>query len=168
MSKYNDMDQITETIWLGNRDASINIEELKKVGIKKVLCVLDGIPPVYEEKDEIKQKCLKIADNPSFNIIKYFGDSLNFISGDEKVLVHCLAGSSRSASIVIAYIMWKKKMKYMDALEFVKSKRSYIYPNDGFKEQLKIFEGMLEKNEFDINKINFGEFKWARDNGFFN
>ena len=30
------------------------------------------------------------------------------------VLVHCLAGMSRSASICIAYIMWKQRLSYAD------------------------------------------------------
>lgn len=30
------------------------------------------------------------------------------------VLVHCLAGMSRSASICIAYIMWKQRLSYVD------------------------------------------------------
>ena len=160
MSQYHDMDQITEIIWLGNKESAFNINELKKLGIKKVLSVIDSAPPIYDEKDEIKQRCIKIMDSPAFNIIQYFGECLNFISGEEKVLVHCLAGASRSATIVIAYLMWKEKMKYTNALEFVKDKRLGVFPNLGFCKQLKIFESLLEKNGYDINKINFDDIKW--------
>ena len=51
------------------------------------------------------------------------------MEGNEKILVNCMIGSSRSATIVIAYIMWKQKMKYEDAFNFVKSKRKIINPN---------------------------------------
>ena len=44
---------------------------------------------------------------------------LNFIKGDDNILLHCAAGASRSATIVIAYLMWKNKMKFDDALKFV-------------------------------------------------
>ena len=94
------------------------------------------------------------------NIIKYFGECLNFIKGEDKILVHCVAGSSRSATIVIAYIMWSKKMTYSKAFNFVKNKRSIIYPNTGFIEQLKLFEKELIKNDYDIDKIKFDEIKW--------
>ena len=63
-----------------------------------------------------------------------------------------MAGVSRSATIVIAYLMWKKKMKFDEAFSFVQKKRT-IVPNYGFKQQLKLFEKELEKNEYDINKI---------------
>ena len=71
-----------------------------------------------------------------------------------------MAGASRSATIIIAYLMWKKKMKYYDALDFVQKKRFIVDPNDGFKEQLKLFEEELIKNDYDINKINFSEIEW--------
>ena len=160
MSKEHDMDQITEKLWLGNYVSSINIIELKKAEIKKVLCVMDSKPFVYKENDGFIQKIIKIGDNPVVNIIQYFGECLNFISGEEKVLVHCLAGSSRSASFVIAYIMWNEKKKFQEAFDLVKSKRYYIFPNYGFIQQLKLFEELLEKNEYDINKINFKEINW--------
>jgi len=42
------------------------------------------------------------------------------------VLVHCLAGMSRSASICIAYMMWKQRLSYIDVsggLNFGNSQR---------------------------------------------
>ena len=71
-----------------------------------------------------------------------------------------MAGASRSATIVVAYLMWKEKMKYKDAMDFVKQKRFIIYPNLGFRDQLKKFEEELIKNEYDINKISFDEISW--------
>ena len=125
-----------------------------------MLCTGEFDPgPNYKSEDDLIQKIIQIDDVSSRNIIKYFGECLNFIDGNEKVLVHCMAGVSRSATIVIVYIMWKKKMKFDDALNFVKNKRPIVDPNDGFVEQLKLFEKELEKNEYDINKINFGEIK---------
>ena len=73
--------------------------------------------------------------------------------------MHCAAGVSRSASIVIAYIMWDKKMSFEEAFEFVESKRN-IGPNNGFIEQLKLFEKELIEKNYDIDKIKFEEIKW--------
>ena len=75
-----------------------------------------------------------------------------------------MAGASRSATIVIAYLMWIKKMKYEDALNFVISKRPIVYPNDGFREQLKMFEKLLDENNYNIDKINFSEIKYNISN----
>ena len=71
-----------------------------------------------------------------------------------------MVGSSRSASFVIAYIMWNKKMSFKEAFEYVKSKRKTILPNPGFTEQLELFEKELIEKNYDIDKINFSEIKW--------
>ena len=156
----NDIDEIIENLYLGNFSASENIQQLKDLGIKKVLSVIDFNDfPNYKDENII-HKSVEVSDFDYQNIIQYFGECLNFIKGEEKILVHCMAGASRSATIVIAYLMWIQKMKFDDALNFVNSKRPIVAPNDGFREQLKIFEKLLEDNNFDIDKINFSEIKW--------
>ena len=157
-----EMNKITDNIWLGDYESSIHVENLKKEGIKKVLTILEYRPPNYKEEDNIKQKVISIGDLPIENIIKYFGECINFIDGEEKVLVHCMAGASRSASVVIAYLMWKEKKSFKDALDFVSNKRSSVFPNDGFKDQLKLFEKLLKENDYDLSKIKFNEIKWNK------
>jgi protein-tyrosine phosphatase len=56
------------------------------------------------------------------------------------VLVHCAMGRSRSATCVIMYIMKKFGIGYEDTLEFVKSRREVVDPNEGFLRQLREFE----------------------------
>jgi len=46
----------------------------------------------------------------------------------------------------------------------VKEKRFNVFPNPSFLYQLKLFEKELIKNDYDINKINFEEIKWERNN----
>ena len=155
------MDEIFENLYLGNRLSS-NIDNLKEKGITKVLSVIeDFAKPEYKDTDNIKHKIINIGDSDNSNIIKYFGECLNFIKGDEKVLVHCAGGISRSATIVIAYVMWDKKLTFMDAFKFVLEKR-LVGPNYGFMEQLKLFEQELIKNNYDLDKIKFNEIKWKK------
>ena len=59
------------------------------------------------------------------------------IKNGEKVLVHCAKGVSRSASIVIYYLMTRFHMKFDDALAYVKSKRHVVEPNKFFQKELK-------------------------------
>lgn len=56
---------------------------------------------------------------------------------NKRVLVHCHAGVSRSASMVIGYLMIKHNMSYQNAYMHVKLKRNIICPNPGFKRQLR-------------------------------
>ena len=164
------MNEIIDGIWLGDISSANNVKDLKEKGIKKILSVLKQFGrsvkgemypgPNYKSEDGFIQKRIEINDFQNENIIKYFGECLKFIDGNEKVLVHCMQGASRSATIVIAYLMWKKNMEYEKALYFVQKKRSIVEPNEGFKQQLKLFEKELVKNKYDIDRIKFDEIKW--------
>ena len=88
-----------------------------------------------------------LLDQCTNDIKKYFAPTFEIIdkalSEGKKVLVHCQAGISRSATIVIAYIMRKQKMTMNDSLQFVHSKRKCISPNLGFCGQLMMYEKEL-------------------------
>ena len=152
--------EINENLYLGDYGSSLNIDKLKEKGIKKVLTVMDFLDRPNYNSEEIIHKRFKITDYEQQNIIQYFGECLNFIKGKEKILVHCMAGASRSATIVIAYLMWTKKWKFKEAFDFTKSKRPIVCPNNGFQDQLKLFEKLLIENNYDIDKINFKEINW--------
>ena len=105
-------------------------------------------------------------DCPSENMQKYFDmahkfmDEVLYPSDDSKgssILVHWQVGMSRSATIVISYIMKKfPEMNFDKAYKFVKSKRPIVSPNDGFIRQLKTYEKTLRKErmvEKPITKI---------------
>ena len=165
MLSFHNIDEITENLYLGNLSAAENTQNLKELGIKKVLSILDEFAwPKYHETLNIEHKKISAQDMDDQNIIKYFGECLKFIKGNDKTLVHCAVGASRSASIVIAYIMWTKKMPFKEALEFVQKKRFIVYPNFGFREQLQLFEKELIEKNYDIDKIKFEEIKWEPKN----
>ena len=153
-----DIDQITETIFLGNIDAAFNKKKLKQLGIKKVLTVMSAFGNHYSPHEFI-HKSIDVDDDFRTNIICHFKECILFIEGKDKIFVHCAAGMSRSPTIVIAYIMWKRKLRLNEAIKFVKEKRSIISPNDNFMNQLKIFEELLIKNDYNINNINFKKIK---------
>jgi len=56
------------------------------------------------------------------------------------VLVNCMQGKSRSASVVVAYIAAKDNMKIDKALALVKRQRQTAQPNNSFMAQLKEYE----------------------------
>lgn len=59
------------------------------------------------------------------------------------VLVHCLAGISRSVTVTVAYLMQKLNLSMNDAYDIVKMKKSNISPNFNFMGQLLDFERTL-------------------------
>ena len=48
-----------------------------------------------------------------------------------KVLVHCIMGVSRSATLALVYLMLRQRLSLRDALKSVVQKRA-IYPNRNF------------------------------------
>jgi protein-tyrosine phosphatase len=59
------------------------------------------------------------------------------LADDKKIIVHCMAGISRSVSLVLSYLMYKYKMSYEKALATVRKNRPIANPNEGFMRQLR-------------------------------
>ena len=74
---------------------------------------------------------------PKEDLLQYFDSCVAYIEEGIKeggnVLVHCAMGVSRSATVVVAFLMKNKGMKRDEAIDWVKSKR-HINPNKGFME----------------------------------
>jgi len=72
------------------------------------------------------------------------------------VLVHCMAGRSRSASIILAYLMSKLDMTSADALKYVLKSRVIVNPNKQFKNDLKRFDKLksFTNGEFNVETTN--------------
>lgn len=93
---------------------------------------------------------LRVPVNDSFceKILPWLDRSVDFIekakASNARVLVHCLAGISRSATIAIAYIMKRMDMSLDEAYRFVKEKRPTISPNFNFLGQLLDFEKKIK------------------------
>ena len=110
---YNFLDSVQLTHVLnaaeGNKDACVNTNA-----------------EFYRPRN-IKYLGLRMFDVPQTNIAKHFYTASDFIQealdSGGKVLVHCLMGMSRSASLVIAFLMIHKQMSVKEAFREVKKTR---------------------------------------------
>ena len=156
----NPINKITEKIYLGDIDGAKNILFFKKEKINYTISLAGKMfTPTYDKNIITFQKIIEIEDDPRENIIKYFKECIEIIENANKIFIHCMAGVSRSATIVISYLMWKEKKSLEETLKKVKEKR-FVSPNFGFMEQLKIFEKLLKENNYDLNKIDLNSVKW--------
>ena len=100
---FPEIDKITDTLYLGNEDMGRDKDKLKELGITHIL--LCGSSLVDRHPNDFKYKRLELDDSLEQNIKKYFAVAFKFIDSAVKVFVHCAAGVSRSATIVISYLI---------------------------------------------------------------
>lgn len=97
-----------------------------------------------------------IDDDILEDILRYLPETTEIIEKhlkmNHKILVHCMMGMSRSASVVIAYLMRYKRMNFPSALYYVKSKRPIVSPNPGFINQLKEYALFISEKPIDVEK----------------
>ena len=144
--------KITDKIYLGSILNALDKWELQYDNISHVLCCAKQLKAYYP--DDFEYKLLDLYDVPSEDIVRYFYDSINFIdSATKNVFVHCRVGRSRSASNVIAYLMYKEKKGFDEVFKYVRKHRWIVYPNSGFIEQLKNLDIYYQKSNYDLEGL---------------
>ncbi|OCT58198.1 dual specificity protein phosphatase 16 [Xenopus laevis] len=139
--------RILPHLYLGCQKDVLNKELIQQNEIGYVLNASNTCP----KPDFISDShFLRVPVNDSFceKILPWLDKSVDFIekakASNDRVLVHCLAGISRSATIAIAYIMKRMDMSLDEAYRFVKEKRPTISPNFNFLGQLLDFEKKIK------------------------
>uniref|UniRef100_UPI00358FB292 dual specificity protein phosphatase 10 n=1 Tax=Myxine glutinosa TaxID=7769 RepID=UPI00358FB292 len=131
-------------LFLGNERDAQELSHLQSLNVGYVLNVTVHLPLFHYEHGILRYKRLPATDSSKQNLRQYFEEACEFIEEAHQsglgLLVHCQAGVSRSATIIIAYLMKHTRMTMADAYTFVKSKRPIISPNLNFMGQLLQFE----------------------------
>eukprot|EP00434_Breviolum_minutum_P009487 symbB.v1.2.008354.t3/scaffold524.1/size192337/3 len=101
---------------------------------------------------EFVYKKVGLGDTPDENILKDMDSILDFIhqarsSEQHHILVNCVQGISRSAAVVLAYLMKFEEMSLRDAYHFLRHRRSIADPRKEFLQQL----GKLECELFNLS-----------------
>jgi predicted protein tyrosine phosphatase len=100
---------------------------------------------------------IPIEDSKNHNLTPYFMQVIEWIEKarqDQKVvLIHCEMGMSRSASFVLAWLMYEKHLDHQQVdlateLTWLKSQRTMVSPNDHFLSELKTLEEDLNQKLF--------------------
>uniref|UniRef100_A0A8C4WYD5 Dual specificity protein phosphatase n=1 Tax=Eptatretus burgeri TaxID=7764 RepID=A0A8C4WYD5_EPTBU len=139
--------EILPYLYLGCARDSTNLEALAAHGIRYILNVTPNVPNAFEGAGGFVYKQIPVPDHWSQNLSQFFPEAIAFIDEARKkkcgVLVHCLAGISRSVTVTVAYLMQTLNLSLNDAYELVRRKKANISPNFNFLGQLMDFEHTL-------------------------
>nr|XP_054756872.1 dual specificity protein phosphatase 3-like [Lytechinus pictus] len=154
----NPINEVYSNVFVGGESSATDKQRLKSLGITHVLNCAHGRKFFHVDTDQsfyddlkIKFQGLGVSDFPQSNIRKHFETAFKFIDEalhqeNGKVLVHCVQGFSRSATIAIAYLMVRDKMTAQDAARTVRANRE-IGPNKGFLKQLCDLNEELQRDK---------------------
>ncbi|XP_042315007.1 dual specificity protein phosphatase 13-like isoform X2 [Sceloporus undulatus] len=133
---------------------------LQSLGITHILNAADGPYNIntgarYYRDMTVQYYGVQAFDDNSFDISIFFYDAADFIrkalnTGEGKVFVHCAMGLSRSATLVLAYLMIHENLTLVEALKSVDSHRG-ICPNTGFLSQLRALDIKLNNEKRGIS-----------------
>ncbi|KAL8611425.1 hypothetical protein ACOMHN_014480 [Nucella lapillus] len=142
--------RILPFLYLGSSQDALSLETAQINGINYVLNVSTNCPrPAYVQEGHFHR--IPIGDNYSEKILPFFPEAFQFLDKVHEangcVLVHCLAGISRSPTLAIAYIMKHMRMSSDEAYRYVKDKRPTISPNFNFLGQLLEYEHVVRREE---------------------
>ncbi|CAG2105501.1 unnamed protein product [Medioppia subpectinata] len=119
---------------------------IRERGIRGILTVMDEPLAPKEKYNEITYHYIEADDYTDQDLLTRFVDAYDIIGTYTRaktgVLVHCAAGISRSATIVISYLMRELRMTFAQTMTLVRTGRPIISPNEGFQRQLSLYEWM--------------------------
>jgi len=141
--------QILDHVYLGDYGSVRQESLMKKMKVGWILNTADECP--LQEYPQISSLQLIVEDHLlKGNQFDLFEKAFQFIDESKKsekvCYVHCMRGRSRSASIVIAYLMNRHKMALKEAYEHVKERRRCIGPHQYLRKQLIDYELHLYGN----------------------
>lgn len=142
--------EIEPRLFLGSIDA-LDEAWLRTHNITHVISVVPLEPHEHVPVWTIRAQHLEISvrDARDQDLLRYFDQTCAFIVNalaekpNNNVLVHCYAGISRSASVIIAYLMKLHTWSYPEALACVRQERAIVQPNYAFEVQLRVW-GMMQ------------------------
>jgi atypical dual specificity phosphatase len=143
-------DILPQFLYLGNYYEATDAIILRELGITHIVdATSENLSQVTAETLGLCYLPIPIWDMEGVNIAEHFEKVFLFITeakerSSGRILVHCRAGISRSATFVLGYLMHAGHVTSLkEALKCVVEQRPYVLPNKSFREQLLEYEMTL-------------------------
>jgi len=133
---------VRDRLYLSDYSTANSDGELERLGVTHIISVLERTFPSSERVPPANRLVIPVADKSSEDILTYLDATTAFIrerlAEDEAnvILVHCMQGISRSATVVCAYLIATEGLEAHEAVDAVQEQRHVVCPNLGFRLQL--------------------------------
>uniref|UniRef100_A0A3Q2QF05 Dual specificity protein phosphatase n=1 Tax=Fundulus heteroclitus TaxID=8078 RepID=A0A3Q2QF05_FUNHE len=155
------VNQVWPNVYIGNQVAARDKGALHSLGITHVVNAAHGPPnpsdapcfhvntgPRFYRDMAVDYYGVEADDATDFILSPYFYPTARYIRAalamGGRVFVHCLMGVSRSATLVLAFLMIAEGLRLQEAVAAVRQHRD-ICPNPGFLMQLRGLDISLER-----------------------
>lgn len=146
LSKINDNRAAAETwarvddkIYISGYLAACNDKFIKGENITRIVKLFADDSSYYGgdyREPGVAYMVLPTVDSPEYDIQRDAIAAMRFIrqglARGEKILIHCQAGVSRSATIVLLYLMLYRHLSLNEAMAMLRRVRPIVNPNRGF------------------------------------
>lgn len=137
IQKYHDVcsEVVPKQIYISSYKVASDLSVLERNEITHILnLAADNCDDRFPDK--FTYATYYVKDTSSEDISMLFYTTLEWmqatIHSGGRVLVHCREGVSRSATMVIAYLMWANNLPFKEAQEVIRKVRPICNPNPGF------------------------------------
>jgi predicted protein tyrosine phosphatase len=149
-----ELSEILQSLYISDIFSASDEEVLDTTGITHVVSVCQNIPWLGPPPgSSYRVLNINVDDSLDADLLAHFDASNAFIhealAGKQrgKVLCHCLAGISRSPTVVIAYLIGKMGMSLPQAFDIVRERRPIADPNPAFVRQLEQYEALCRSQQ---------------------
>ncbi|CAH8580288.1 unnamed protein product [Schistosoma turkestanicum] len=146
MQMFSQIARINNHLFLSSLNA-ITPDRLRQHGITLLVSAMVDSPPAHIRNAVMNTIHIPVEDVESANLRIHFDRVSDRIAAENrrggKTLIHCMAGVSRSSTLILAYLVRHTNMSLADAYQHVRSIRPCIQPNPGFWRQLLEYEEKL-------------------------
>ena len=140
--------QVYPGIYMGPFQAAFKTKELIEKGVTHILNV--SCKEYTKRSKYFKYLDVEVQDKVGENAQKFFRITNRFL--DEAiqqgaVLVQSVHGKSRAPTFILAYLIYKERMKLKDGLALLREYVNEVEPNESFMQQLADYDlDQLSKN----------------------
>jgi len=139
--------EVIDGLLIGTARAASDRQAMQKLRISHMLICHPSLKEQHSEHFTYGRAPL--IDDPTQNLLVLLPDALEFLGAarhrGSRVFLYCLKGISRSPSIAIALLMLERGIGFAEAWGVCERRRSIVYPNVGFQQQLRYLEGVMSQ-----------------------